>query len=430
MILEFEQDYLTNQDPVARVKVIGVGGAGGNTVNHMISAEYENVEFIALNTDAQSLKLSKAPIRIQIGARSAKGLGAGANPEKGKVAAEEDIEKLAECVKGANIVFITAGLGGGTGSGAAPVVARILREMGILSVAVVTKPFAFEGKRRMTIANQALENLKKEVDTLIVIPNQRLLDVADTKVSLINAFGMINDVIHQFVKSIADIISRPGHINVDFADVCTIMRNRGLAVMGTGRASGPERAQQAAMQAISSPLLENASIKGARAVLLNITGSSDLGLHEVHSAASIVYDQAEDANIIMGSVVDDSMGDEVQVTIIATGVDRLDHVQSVTTQASQQVNQIITPLTAAEVSMSYLRPAQSAQAVDVSAESKLVSMGSATAQTAAAQSEQPLSATERLRRLATQEKSRDAALKDIEIPAFLRRIREKELSQK
>jgi cell division protein FtsZ len=320
-MIGFEQEYGNkNRASLARIKVIGVGGAGGNTVNNMLQACYENVEFIVANTDAQVLKLSQASSKIQLGSKSTRGLGAGANPEIGKRAAEEDIATIKECLAGADVVFVTGGLGGGTGSGALPVVARILKEQGILCIAVVTKPFAFEGRRRMAIAQQALELLKKEVDTLIVIPNQKLLDIADQNVSLINAFDMINGVINQFVRSIADIIIRPGHINVDFADVTSIMRNMGLAVMGTGRASGPHRAEQAARQAITSPLLENVTIEGARSVLLNITGNASIGLQEVSTAASVIYKQAHvDANIIFGSVIDESMGDEISVTVIAAG---------------------------------------------------------------------------------------------------------------
>jgi cell division protein FtsZ len=321
MSIEFEHDYLSNQTTAARIKVMGIGGAGGNSINHMLDAPYENVEFIVINTDAQALKTSKSPLKLQIGLGVTSGRGAGANPELGKAAAEEDIDKIGTFVQGADIVFLIAGLGGGTGSGALPIIARAVREQGALCIAVVTKPFEFEGKRRLAVANQALEALKKEIDTLIVIPNQRLLDITDHKMSLVDAFGLINSVIHQFVKGIADIIFRAGHINVDFADVCTIMRHMGMAVMGTGRASGVDRSQRAAMQALSSPLLENASIEGARAVLLNITGSSKLGLYEVQGAASLVYEAAPDANIIIGSCIDESMGDEVVVTIIATGIE-------------------------------------------------------------------------------------------------------------
>lgn len=320
-MIDFEQDYLMQQSTATRIKVIGIGGAGGNTINHMMKCAYENVEFIAVNTDAQALRISQAPLKLQIGSKSTRGLGAGSNPEVGKQAAEEDSEKISECLRDADMIFLTAGLGGGTGSGAVPVIARIARELGILNIAVVTKPFAFEGKRRMTVAEEALEKLRGEADTLMVVPNQKLIDVADNKLSLIDAFGMINDIVHQFVKSVADIIACPGHINVDFADICAIMRNTGLAVMGNGRASGVDRAQKAALQAISSPLLENAKINGARAVLLNITGNARLGLQEVHSAASIIHEAAENANIIMGSVIDESMEDEVLITVIATGME-------------------------------------------------------------------------------------------------------------
>ncbi len=305
---------------MATIKVVGIGGAGGNTVNSIIASGCENIEFIVANTDAQALDHAKALHRVQIGVKSTKGLGTGANPELGQRAAEEDLDKILMAVDGADIVFLTGGMGGGTGSGALPVVARALKERGILCIAVVTKPFTFEGKRRARVAHEALEQLKKDVDTLIVIPNQKLLDVVDQKVSMLDAFSMINDVLSHSVKGISDIITKPGHINVDFADVKAIMKDMGLAVLGTGRASGDGRAWLAAEQAISSPLLENMSIDGARGVLLNITGGPSLGLHEISEAASIIYEKAdEDANIILGSVIDPSMGDEVNVTIIATG---------------------------------------------------------------------------------------------------------------
>ena len=304
----------------AVIKVIGVGGAGGNTVNSIIESGYQGIECIVANTDAQALDLSHAKTKIQIGVKSTKGLGTGTNPDIGQRAAEEDIDKVLEAIGDADIVFVVAGMGGGTGSGAAPVIAKALREKNILSIAVVTKPFIFEGKRRASVAEKAIEELKKEVDTLIIIPNQKLLDVVDKQVSMIDAFAMINNVVGQSMRGISDIITRPGHINVDFADVRTIMKDRGLAVMGTGRARGPERALEAAVQAISSPLLENMSIQGAHGVLLNISGGSSLGIHEISEAASIIYEQAhENANIILGSVIDDSLGDEVVVTIIATG---------------------------------------------------------------------------------------------------------------
>jgi len=333
------------ETPVARIKVLGIGGAGGNTINHMRRSNYDRVEFLVANTDAQALAVSEAPVRLQLGTLLTRGLGAGANPEVGRSAAHEDLEAVMSNLRDADIVFLVAGLGGGTGSGATPVIARALKEAGILTVAVVTKPFAFEGKRSLVIANEALTELGQSVDTLVVIPNERLLRVTDAHVSMLGAFAMINDVIHQFVKSIADIISYPGHINVDFADLCTIMRGMGTAVMGTGRAAGVDRAQKAAAQAISSPLLENATIEGAQAILLNITGSSGLGLHELHAAASAVYEAtAEEANIIMGSVIDESMGDEVTVTIIATGILERDRKEaSVTTiRAAMSVSEVLT----------------------------------------------------------------------------------------
>jgi cell division protein FtsZ len=315
----FDSENKTNT-PIARIKVIGVGGAGGNTINSMIDHGFEGIEFIVANTDAQALETSKAEHKIQIGLKSTKGLGAGANPELGKRSAEEDLDKILELTANADIVFLTGGLGGGTGSGALPVIAKALREKNILCIAVVTKPFSFEGKRRAQIAETALENLKKEIDTLIVVPNQKLLDVVDENVSMIDAFGMINGILHRSVKSISDIISKPGHINVDFADVRTIMKDRGLAVMGTGIAAGSNRAQKAALDAINSPLLENMSIAGAKGVLLNITGGTNLGLHEIRIAASIIHEQADiDANIILGSVIDPVLIDEIRVTIIATG---------------------------------------------------------------------------------------------------------------
>lgn len=317
-------------NPVANIKVIGIGGAGGNTVNSIIEAGCDGFECIVANTDVQALELSKAAHKVQIGLKSTKGLGTGANPEIGERAAQEDLDKIMEVIGDADIVFIAAGMGGGTGSGGAPVVARALKERGILSIAIVTKPFSFEGRRRSSVAEQALEQLRKEVDTLIVIPNQQLLSVVDEKVTMIDAFGMINDVLGQSVRGISDIITKPGHINVDFADVRTIMRDKGMAVMGTGKASGAQRAMKAAQNAISSPLLENVSIKGAHGVLLNITGGKNLGLHEISEAASVIYKQAhDDANIIIGSVIDESLTDEVIVTIIATGCGQTEPVVAV-----------------------------------------------------------------------------------------------------
>lgn len=319
-MIDFIENQPTARKPIAKIKVIGIGGAGGNTVNSMVQSGFEHIEFIAANTDAQALGLSKAQTTIQLGSKLTKGLGSGANPEVGRRATEEDIETICEAVSDADIVFLTAGLGGGTGSGGLPVIARTLRERNILSVAVVTKPFEFEGKRRMRVAEETLQAIRKTVDTLVVIPNQKLLSLSDSKISLLGAFDLINTYMGQFVKSISSIITRPGHVNVDFADVQAIMRNMGAAVMGTGIASGENRAVDATMHAISSPLLEEQSVRGARGVLINITGNANLGLHEVSAAAQIIYEQAdENASIVLGSVIDESMGDNVSVTIIATG---------------------------------------------------------------------------------------------------------------
>lgn len=313
---------------VARIKVIGVGGAGGNTVNSIIESGYSGIDYIVANTDVQALNNSKADHKIQLGIKASKGLGAGANPEIGKRAAEEDIDRVLDVAQDADIVFLTGGMGGGTGSGALPVIAHALKEQGILTIAVVTKPFSFEGKRRAMIANEAIEALMKDIDTLIIIPNQKLLESVDQKVSMIEAFARINEVLGQSVKGISDIITKPGHINVDFADVRTIMQARGIAVMGTSRATGPDRAQKVAMQAVNSPLLENMSIAGAQGILLNITGGMDLALHEISEIASIMHDQAHpNAHIIIGAVVDETMENEVAVTLIATGFENEQQLQ-------------------------------------------------------------------------------------------------------
>jgi cell division protein FtsZ len=342
-MLEFE--VIKEQEmPLACIKVIGVGGGGGNTINSMIDANFHGIEFIVTNTDAQALALSKAPTKIQLGVKSTKGLGTGANPELGKRAAEEDLSSLMEHLEDANIVFLTGGLGGGTGSGALPVIARALKEKNILSIAVVTKPFDFEGKKRAQVAQDAIQLLKKEVDTLLIIPNQKLLEVVDKHVSMIDAFAMINGILNQSVKGIADIISKPGHINVDFADVRTIMKDMGLAVMGTGRARGVDRALQAAYQAISSPLLENMSIKGAQSVLLNISGGPDLTLYEISDAAEIITQEADThANIILGSVIDPNLDDEIIITVIATGFaeSRVEHAKEIPVAYKPAVEQTI-----------------------------------------------------------------------------------------
>lgn len=304
----------------ANIRVIGVGGGGSNAINRMIEAELKGVQFIAVNTDAQALTLSKAPRKIQIGEKLTKGLGAGSIPEVGQKAAEESRDIIREALAGADMVFITAGMGGGTGTGGAPVVAEVAREVSALTVAVVTRPFSFEGRRRMRQAEEGIENLRSKVDTLIVIPNDRLLQVVDRKTSVLDAFRLADDVLRQGVQGISDLITVPGLINLDFADVRTIMSNAGSAIMGIGRAGGSEdRAVKAAKAAISSPLLES-SIEGARGILLNITGSSNLGLFEVNEAAQVVAEAADpEANIIFGAVIDDSLDDEVRVTVIATG---------------------------------------------------------------------------------------------------------------
>jgi cell division protein FtsZ len=305
----------------AKLKVIGVGGGGGNAVNRMIAAQLEGVEFMVANTDRQALSASQAPLKIQLGAKLTKGLGAGANPDVGRRAALEDTEKIIEALEGADMVFITAGLGGGTGTGGAPIVAGLARELGALTVAVVTKPFAFEGKRRMMQAEQGLNELSEHVDTVICIPNERLMQFVDKGTSFFEAFRIADDILRQGVQGISDIITITGIINRDFADIKTIMEGMGYAVMGTATASGEGRAVLATRQAIESPLLEDASINGAQGILLNITGSSLLTLHEVHEASSIVQQAAADnANIIFGAVLDESMADAVKVTVIATGI--------------------------------------------------------------------------------------------------------------
>jgi cell division protein FtsZ len=304
----------------ARIKVIGVGGGGSNAVNRMIRAKVEGVDFIAANTDLQALKLSQAPVKLQLGAKLTKGLGAGANPEVGRKAALEDTEKILEALDGADMVFVTGGLGGGTASGAAPVVANLASELGALTVAVVTKPFAFEGKRRMEQAEQALNELIGCVDTVIVIPNERLMECVEPGTSFFEAFRIADDILRQAVQGISDIITIPGIINRDFADVKTIMSGQGYAVMGTAVASGSNRAVDAANRAINSPLLEDNCIEGAQGILINVTGSSTLSLHEVHEASSVIQKAAhENANIIFGAVMDDAMKESVKITVIAAG---------------------------------------------------------------------------------------------------------------
>lgn len=313
-------EIVEQQNLTARIKVIGIGGGGGNAVNTMIGGKLSGVDFMVANTDAQSLEASRAPVKIQLGATVTKGLGAGANPEIGRRAALEDEEVIGEYLSGADMIFITAGMGGGTGTGGAPVVARLAREAGALTVGVVTKPFIFEGKKRMRQAEEGIENLKASVDTLIVIPNQRLLSIAAKTTTMLEAFHRADDVLLQAVRGISDLIITPGLINLDFADVRTVMAEMGLALMGAAAATGEHRAIEAAQKAISSPLLEDISIQGARGVLINITGGPDLCLHEVNEAASLIQEEAhDDANIIFGSVIDETMTDEIRITVIATG---------------------------------------------------------------------------------------------------------------
>jgi len=314
-VFDFNQAAAEN----AEIKVIGVGGGGTNAVNRMISAGLAGVEFISANTDAQALALSDAKVKIQLGDKLTKGLGAGANYEIGKKAAEEDRDRIAEALDGADMVFITAGMGGGTGTGAAPIVAQVAREVGALTVAVVTKPFRFEGKRRTNAADHGIKNLKEAVDAIIVIPNDKLLEVSKENVTMIEAFKYADEVLRQGVQGISDIIINPGQINTDFADVKAIMTQAGSALMGIGIASGENRAVTAAQMAINSPLLES-SIKGARGVLINITGSANLGIHEINKAASIIQETVdEDANIILGTAIDENLEDQIKITVIATG---------------------------------------------------------------------------------------------------------------
>jgi cell division protein FtsZ len=306
----------------ARIRVIGIGGGGGNAVNRMIDADLKGIEFIAANTDLQALAKCRAPTKLQIGNQLTKGLGAGSDPEVGRKAALEDTEQILSLLEGSDMVFLTAGLGGGTGTGAAPIVAALASEIGALTVAVVTKPFGFEGRRRMGYADAGLEELRGAVDTLITIPNERLLSFVDRGTPLAEAFRIADDVLRQAVQGISDLITVPGEINVDFADVRTIMTGMGMALMGTGVAKGENRAVESAQRAIASPLLEETSIQGAKGVLINITGSRDVALHEVAEAARIIAESVdEDANIISGMVIDEEMEEAMKVTVIATGFD-------------------------------------------------------------------------------------------------------------
>lgn len=331
MPINFSIDNETEK--VVAIKVIGVGGGGGNAVNRMIESEIESVDFISINTDNQALNHSKASFKLHIGEKLTKGKGAGGVPEKGQKAAEENREEIASAIRDADMVFITAGMGGGTGTGAAPIVAEIAHEMGILTIGIVTKPFSFEGKRRMEQAEIGVEQLKESVDALLVIPNERLKLLSDQKITLKNAFLAADDVLRQGVQSISDLINIPGLVNLDFADVTAIMKDAGYAHMGVGRATGKDKAQLAATQAISSPLLET-SIKGAKGVIINITASDDIDLDDVDAAATLIHGQAHsDVNLIWGAALNSEMEDEMVVTVIATGFDTVGLNSSATTPA-------------------------------------------------------------------------------------------------
>ena len=315
-------DYEVDENNKSNIKVIGVGGAGGNAVNRMIAEDVKGVEFIAANTDVQALKNSNAETKIQLGPKLTKGLGAGANPDIGEKAAEESEEQISEALQGANMIFVTAGMGGGTGTGAAPVIAKVAKEMGALTVGVVTRPFSFEGPKRARFAAEGVQKMKEHVDTLIIIANNRLLEIVDKKTPMLQAFQEADNVLRQGVQGITDLITSPGYVNLDFADVTTVMKDKGSALMGIGSANGENRIEEATKKAISSPLLE-VSIDGAEQVLLNITGGPDLSLFEAQTASEIVTDAASsDVNIIFGTSINENLEDEVVVTVIATGIDK------------------------------------------------------------------------------------------------------------
>jgi cell division protein FtsZ len=318
-MIQFENESFGN----ARMKVIGVGGAGGNAVNRMIFSNLEGVDFIAVNTDCQALNKNAAQTKIQVGSRITKGLGSGGDPDIGRRSAEEDRDMLGEAIEGADMIFITAGMGGGTGTGASPIVAEIAKGSGALTVAIVTKPFTFEGRRRMSQADEGISELKRHVDTVIAIPNQKLLQIVPQETPLLDAFGTADEVLLKATRGISDLITRPGEINLDFADVRTIMSEMGDAIMGTGCASGDSRAKEAATRALRSPLLEDVNITGARGLLINVTGGSMMTLAEVSEAANTIFEAAgSDANVIFGTAIDETLGDEVRVTVIATGIGR------------------------------------------------------------------------------------------------------------
>jgi cell division protein FtsZ len=347
-----------SNDPGARIKVIGAGGCGGNAIDHMIASGLGSIDFISVNTDAQALQKNTAPIQLQIGQTLTRGRGTGGIPEIGRKAAFEDAERLQEVLAGAEMVFVTAGMGGGTGTGSAPVIAQIARDSGALTVGVVTKPFQFEGRRRMSQANDGLLQLKDSVDTLITIPNDRLLAVANRTTTLKDAFQKADDVLLQAVRGISELVTIPGLINLDFADVRSIMANMGIAMMGIACASGDNRALEAAQRAISSPLLENTSIKGARGLLINISGGVDISLYDVNEVASLVREEAhEDANIIFGAVIDEKLSDEIRVTVIATGFDINGHAHEKPIQSRSQSNEpLVSPMSSIQPQESDYRP--------------------------------------------------------------------------
>lgn len=340
-MFSFQEDVLS---PV-RIKVIGIGGAGCNAINTMITSGLSRVDFIASNTDLQALDRSLAPYKIQLGPDRTRGLGAGAKPEIGRDAALESREHIRECIDGADMVFVTAGMGGGTGTGAAPIVASIAREMGILTVGVVTKPFQYEGQRRHKHAEEGIRELRRHVDTLLVIPNQRLLGIVDKATPLLEAFKVADDVLRQAIQGIADVITTTGHVNVDFADVRTVMSHTGRAVMGMGVAQGPNRAIEAAQKAMCSPLLEEGSVEGARGVLLNITGGPSMSLHEIEEAASIIQQTADpEANIIVGQVINPDIGEELIITVIATGFERDENPTAIGMETERAQNRLAKPI--------------------------------------------------------------------------------------
>ena len=336
-MFEIAENEVSESTEGARIKVIGVGGGGCNAVNTMIKAGLTGVEYVVANTDSQALSINLAPTKIQLGIDITKGLGAGANPEVGRKAALDEYEQLSEIIEGADMVFITAGMGGGTGTGAAPVIAKLCKELGALAVGVVTKPFMFEGRKRMRQANEGIEVLEESVDSLITIPNQRLLMIAGESLSLVETFKKADEVLLNAVRGISDLINNTGHINADFADVSTVMANKGLSLMGTGLCSGTDRAIKAATEAISSPLLEDISIDGATGIIINVTGNDSLTMHEVNEAVTLIMEAAdEEAEIIFGTVIDDQMEDSVKVTVIATGLAGLEKVRTISKPTIQE----------------------------------------------------------------------------------------------